>query len=462
MFMSLSFEESLKNIMATSTAEPMIATTEVVDTDIANIGIMTLDETPMITAYSGDGGNWQQHSDYVSYRTFSDDNISIISDTKDINLDGKQFNITQEENSQYIPFEMPRKYDGFDLVNAVISIHYETKSGRHGASKPINVTFNDEKIRFGWLVDAGATLDAGKLKFEIHAYGTVTGDDGKAKSYVWKSKSNDTLNVLQSLCDCEDVVNNIDDTWMQELITDVAEKVADEIKNVAVGEQVIAAENAASSAKQFALSAEQYAKDASSAATVAVNTALENYPTKNYVDEAVASVDVSEQLTNYVKTSDLKENYYTKIDTEQRISSDLEGYATKEDVAIAITEADISDKLNNYYTKEESYNKTEIDGKFSNVSVDLTGYATEKFVTDKTEGLSSSIATNAENISSLSTTVGNLQDTVNSVDTSPRLTYDVIYNDVENPDVGENVFVFYEIENEGKENEVNCISIRTR
>ena len=32
------------------------------------------------------------------------------------------------------------------------------------------------------------------------------------------------------MCDCEDVINNIDDTWMQELITEVAEKVADEIK----------------------------------------------------------------------------------------------------------------------------------------------------------------------------------------------------------------------------------------
>ena len=88
------------------------------------------------------------------------------------------------------------------------------------------------------------------------------------------------------------------------------------------------------------------------------------------------------------------------------------------------------------------------------MSVDLTGYATEKYVDDKTGILSSDVATNKENISSLSTTVGNLQNTVNSIDTSPRLTYDVEYNDVENPDVGENVFVFYEIENEGKENEV--------
>ena len=453
--MSLSFEESLKKNAVTNNIA--VAATSVNNMAIANMAIednsiMTLDENYGIAAYSGDDGNWQQHSDYVYYYSFSDDNISVVSENKDINLNNKQFNITQEENSQYIPFEMPRYYDGFDLVDTAISIHYETKSGRHGASKPVNVTYNNEKIRFGWLIDANATIDVGTLKFEIHAYGSVIGSDGISKSYVWKTKSNSTLNVLQSLCDCEDVINNIDDSWMQELVTDIAVKIADQIKDVAVGEQVTAAENAAASAKQYASSAEQYAKDASTAATEAVNTVLKDYATTKYVDDAVASVDVSEQLESYVKTEDLETNYYNKTDTAQLINSTIEGkgYATEGYVNQAIESAD----LDSYYKKEETYNRTEIDEKVGNVKVDLTGYATEKYVDDKVAPLSSSIGTNTENISSLSTTVGNLQNTVNSIDTSPRLTYDVEYNDVENPDVGENVFVFYEIENEGKENEV--------
>ena len=450
--MSLSFEESLK-----MNNDNNIATADVTveNIDIAMPAVMTLDEMPMIAAYSGDDGNWQQHPDYVRYTSFSDDNISTINDTKDISLNKKQFNITQEENSQYIPFEMPRYYDGFDLVRTIISIHYQTKSGRHGASKPVNVTFNDEKIRFGWLIDAGATLDVGMLEFEIHAYGTIAGTDGVSKSYTWKTKRNKDLNVLESLCDCEDVVNNIDDTWMQELITDVAEKVADEIKNVAVGEQVTAAENAAAEAEKYANAAQSSAETAASVANTAVTTALKDYAKTEYVDQAIASVDVSEQLKSYVKTSDLQDNYYNKTETEQRISTVLESYATKDDVATAITEADISEKLNDYYKKSETYNKEEIDNKVANVTVDLTGYATEKYVDDKTGILSADVATNKENISSLSTTVGNLQNTVNSIDTSPRLTYDVEYNDIENPDVGENVFVLYEIENEGKE----CVKI---
>lgn len=434
--MSLSFEDSLKNNIVT------VAN----DANLMKATALTQSEDYEIFSYASNE-NWQRHTGYVYYSSFSDDNISTINDSKDINLNSKQFNITQEENSQYIPFEMPRYYDGFDLVSTVISIHYQTKGGRHGASKPVNVVFNDEKIRFGWLVDAGATIDAGTLEFEIHAYGTVTGNDGVSKSYTWKTKSNKNLNVLQSLCDCEDVINNIDDSWLQELVTDIATKVADEIKNVAVGEQVTAAENAAASAEQSAKNAQQYANDASTAATNAVNTVLKDYATINYVDEAVAGVDVTEQLANYVTNENLTTNYYNKNDSDAKLNATLENYATKDDVSDAISSAD----LDSYYKKTETYSRTEVDEKVANVKVDLSGYATETYVDNKTDVLSSSIATNTDNISSLSTTVGNLQNTVDSIDTSPRLTYNAVYNDTDDPNSGENKFVLYEIENEGVE-----------
>lgn len=468
--MALSFKDSLKKnaeaiAAATLASANNVAVASVASTDdgiaVADTGIMTLDEVGGIAAYSGDDGNWQQHNSYVRYSVFSDDNLSTVSDEKDIVLNRKQFNITQEENSQYIPFEMSRYYDGFDLVDTLISIHYQTKSGRHAASKPVNVTYNDDKIRFGWLIDAGATLDVGILEFEIHAYGTITGSDGESKAYTWKTKRNKDLNVLESLCDCEDVINNIDDTWMQELITEVAEKVADEIKNVEVGEQVVAAEQAATEAASSAETAKQYAESASSAATVAVNTIISDYATKTYVADEIAKVDVSEQLKEYalktyvdeaIENVDVSEelaNYVTIADLEEK------NYATETYVDNAIAGADISDKLNNYYTKEETYSQTEVNDKLKNISLD--GYATEKYVDDKTSTLSSSISTNTTGISSLSEVVKDLQETVNSVDTSPRKTYDLVYNNLEDENSGENVLVFYEIENEKTENEVKTV-----
>ena len=454
--MSLSFEESLKNnnknkIATTeiNSEDDVVVATDIDDMSAALPSVMTLDETFAIAAYSGDDGNWQQDSKYVYYSSFSDDNISIINEKKDIALDGEQFNITQEENSQYIPFEMPRYYDGFDLVNTEISIHYETKSGRHGAVSPVNVSYNNEKIRFGWLVDSGATVDVGTLKFEIHAYGFVTGNDGVQLSYVWKTKSNASLNVLQSLCDCENVVNNIDDSWMQELVTNIAERIADEIKNVAVGEQVEAAERAAVSAEQSATNAKQYAEDAYNAATEATNTVLKDYATTNYVDEAVASVDVSEQLKSYVQTSDLEENYYNKTDTTQLINNtvDGKGYATEDYVDGAIADADISDKLNDYYTKSETYSKTEVDDALKNMSLD--GYATETYVDTKTESLASAISDNADSITGINSAITAINQSLDSIDKSPNTKYRATYGNVQLDDgsTAEYMFTLWKEEN---------------
>ena len=452
--MSLSFEESLRNNsennVATTSVKSinnMVATMNIDETSINDPSIMTLDEAPLIAAYSGDDGNWTEHRNYVRYPIFYDDNISVVNDTKDITLNKKQFNITQEENSQYIPFEMPRYYDGFDLANAIISIHYKTNNDRHGASKPVNVTYNNEKIRFGWLVDAGATIDVGMLEFEIHAYGTIVGSDGVSKSYTWKTKRNKDLNVLESLCDCEEVINNIDDSWVQELVTDIAERIADEIKDVAIGEQVAIAQAAATAAENSANSARQYAEESASAATTAVNTALVDYATTQYVDDAVASVDVTEQLQDYVKTLDLIENYYDKTSTENVVNNiiDSKGFATETYVDEAIASAD----LDSYYKKEETYNRSEVDEKLDNVNVDLTGYATETYVNTKTDGLASSISANTNSISAVNKSIEDINQSIESIDKSPRVTYDATYGDVELDDgsTAEYMYTLWKTEN---------------
>ena len=454
--MALSFSDSLKKHTESIDNQTKLMTAKS-ESAVADIPLMTLEEDYGFEVYSGDDGSWQQHADYVRYYNLSDDNISTINDRKEITLNDKQINITQEENSQYIPFEMNRYYDGYDLVNAVISIHYETKTGVHGASKAVNVTFNNNKIRFGWLVDAGATLDAGTLAFEIHAYGSITGSDGVAKGYVWKTKSNKNINVLQSICDCEEVTNHIDDSWVQELVTNIAQKVADEIKDVAVGEQVEAARDAAAKAEQHENNAKQYADNAASAATEAVNTVLADYATTDYVDEAVAGVDVTEQLASYVKTSDLEANYYTRTDTEQRVSNILEGYATKDDVANAIDSAE----LDNYYKKDETYSSAEIDEKLGSVTVDLTGYATESYVDNKTGILSGKIDDNTKNIGTINAKLITINNTLDSIDKSPNAQYITTYNQpftFEGEEyTGENMLVLYEIYNKDKENETRTV-----
>ena len=484
--MALSFEESKKQLaQQVAAATPMMAAMPMVASP-ENSGVMTLDESDgMIAAYS----TWTKSNKYIWNDQYSDDRISSIDKNKNITVADSQINITQEENSQYIPFEMPRYYDGFDLMGTTLSIHYVTSDGYHGESEPINVSYDSSTIKFGWLVDGFVTHIAGDVKFEIRAIGV----NANGKAYVWKSKTFDKMHVLQSLID--DRTIELDDTWVQELVTRVAENVAEKVAEAQVEDQRLAAEAAA-----------QRAETAANNAQATVNNSLKNYYTKSEVDTAVANVKVDltgyatetyvqekidaipeVDLTDYALKTDIPsvdgfatETYVqeeiAKVDVTEQLAGyalkseipSIEGLATETYVDQAIAGVDVSDQLGNLGVDEEGNTLTVtqyVDKKVAEVDVSdqLTDYAksadvyTKTEVDTKTDPLSSSIETNRTNIASLSETVGELQNAINSVDTSPRLTYDVKYNDTEDADVGENVFAFYEITNEGAENEVREI-----
>lgn len=339
--MGLSFEDSLKQLERLNSVNVAHDTVDTALVKNANRRSVYLSD--MWTAINDKG--------YIFYPEYSDEDFSSVDESKTVKLNSKQVNITQEENSQYIPFEMPRYYDGYDLVDTVISIHYQTKGGRHGASKPINVFYNDSKIKFGWLVDAGATVDAGTLEFEIHAYGTVVGSDGVARPYSWKTKRNKNLNVLESLCGCSEAINNIDDTWLQELVTDIAKSIGQEIADLEVGAQVTAAENAAKRAESAVSDARAAATDAGNAATNAVNSVLSNYVPKNKLGDIVNKNGDEVTVEAYVKEA------VTAID----VTDKLDGLGTNDDgtpktvveyVSDVVDAIDISDKLGSLKNSE--------------------------------------------------------------------------------------------------------------
>lgn len=511
--MALSFEES-KALLMQQAATPMVMS-------------MARSVEP-VAAYSGE--IWTQDNNYRWFNDYFDDKISYIDENKNITVDPSQVNISQEVNSQFIPFEMMQKYDGIDLSKMAISIHYDRSDGTHGTSEPVNVEYSGEKIRFVWLVDEQATCVVGNFKFEIHADGAIVDSAGNSYGYRWKSKSTDKFNIVKSLCDtdCEEAIVVTDD-WVTDIVTSVTEKVTDTIVDAQISTQVAAAETAAANA-------EVSAQEAASAAQTAVETILVdgNYATKDYVGEQIAAIpipDASEQISVHNTATDAHSDIRALIDNitvPTKVSAlendvgyltehqSLEGLATETYVAdklgaivdtagnpltVAqyveeqINAVDVSDQLGDLGTNEDGSIKTVVqyvneaieavdvsdqlgdladeegndrtvqqyvDDSVAAIDVteQLADYAKSADVYTKTEvdtqhsALSSSVDTNTTNIASLSGTVGELQTTVNGIDTSPRLTYDVSYNDTEDPDVGENVFVFYEIENEGLENEV--------
>ena len=459
--MALSFEESKKQLAKQNeVAKPMMMATRMA--------------APMRSVSQEAGWIRVTSPSYVWFNDFNDDKISHINESKDITIDDSQINISQESKSQFIPFEMPRYYDGIDLTKMAISIHFTNKDKVHAASPAVNVRYKDDKIRFAWLVDGNATHIDGNLQFEIHADGSITDSSGKQYEYRWKSKPTDKFNIVKSLCqepNCEPV--NINDDWVKEIVNNVATSVAEQIKNVSVN-----LEN-------------YYTKPEVDDKIAHVTVDLTGYATESYVNDSVASVRTkiptsTSQLTNdsgYLTEHQDVSNLATKDEVktvENKIPS-LEGLATKTYVDEKVKTVDVSEQLKDYAKKTEiptvptNVSAFENDAGYLTEHQNLDAYATKEYVgaeiekidvsdqlkdyakiadvTSKTDALSSSIEKNTTNISSLSTAVEGLQSTVNSIDTSPRKTYDVAYNDTEDPNVGENVFAFYEITNEGQSGE---------
>ena len=138
---------------------------------------------------------FQESDKYEKYTQYSDAKISTIDESGNIKVDSSQMNFTQEINSQFIPFEMPRFIDGIDLMNMTLVIHFVNPEGLSDHAKPVNVSFSEDKIQFAWLVDEKVTAIAGEIKFEIIAFGV----NEKQKKYLWKSQPNGKLNIQASL-----------------------------------------------------------------------------------------------------------------------------------------------------------------------------------------------------------------------------------------------------------------------
>ena len=148
--------------------------------------------------------NFVNSDKYLRYDDFSKEGLSYIDEDKNITVHESCVNLSQEDHSQYIPFEMERYYHGIDLMEMRLQIYFVNSQMGANFSEPINVSYSDYRIRFGWLVDRNATAVSGTLMFEIRAIGTVPYEDGKQNAekdlqYVWKSNSNSQITIRKSL-----------------------------------------------------------------------------------------------------------------------------------------------------------------------------------------------------------------------------------------------------------------------
>ena len=376
--MSLSFEESKKKYMKTSSSAAMPAVAmqdEAVGlNDDADVSVDT----------------FTKDDKYMWCEDYHDDKVSTIDESKNIKLDSSQINLTQEDNSQYIPFEMPRYYDGIDLTEMQIRVHYVNKNDEENYATPINVEYSDTTIRFGWLVDKMVTNLDGLVRFEI----VGTGSTKYGMNYQWKSRPNGTLNILQSLTGTG--VIGLTPDWYTNFITYTDDKVRE------ITAQADKASAAASNAGDEASAAEQSANKAASDATAAANSAdaarLSRDAAAASKEAAAASVEeakkyakeaqqVSQGAMGWFQTSDaLKAAHPTGSNGQWAVvgaSNTIWVWDSKQGAWI---DSGLDNKLADYYTKSE------VDAMFENYIQDLkitipaSGWEKGNFITTWGDG----------------------------------------------------------------------------
>ena len=118
----------------------------------------------------------------ATYTTMNDEHELVKITEKNVTVGDIGKIVMGEINSQEIEFSIPRFYDNVDLLDKNFYILYQTKGGIF-KSEAIDKAYNDEEIRFNWLIDENATMYSSPITACVQIQGT----DEMGKAYVLKS-----------------------------------------------------------------------------------------------------------------------------------------------------------------------------------------------------------------------------------------------------------------------------------
>lgn len=415
---------TFSNILSTKSASSSV-TRGVTQEDTSNISVENLIRS----------------NKYDWYNNYQDTAFSSVSVDKSITVDPSQINLTQEENSQFIPFKMPRYWDGIDLMNMSVRIRYVNKNKEEGIALPINVQYNDTTIVFHWLVDASATSISGELAFEIFA----TGVNEKGENYVWRTKPNGKLNILESLSGNGAIAPDSD--WTMSFIREMDAKIGE--AQVLANQAAESASQAQETANQLAAKIDSFETDVENTVAEAVANELDNYYTKPQVDKIS---DRLQEVQDQIDNMDGLANFGVDYDVETQTLTFLNGEESMEEIALDMTpkaewitsyntvvdnkisdsattlrdefdeklkNVDVTSALEELENKvaDQYYNKEETDSKYA-----------EKSLTNEVAKVKSSVESNTTNLKSVSEKILEIEKTLNDVNTDPSKRYYSTYD----------------------------------
>ena len=465
--MALSFGESLKKVQAETksaviSAKPVY---EAYDTEAYSAENIVSDQPDLSLPYS---------DKYVKYTEYYDPNFSIIDENKNITLDSSQINLTQEENSQYIPFKMFRRYDNIDQLNMTLLMHCVTPLGGDVYVTPVNVQYDDSYLYFGVIIPASVCATKGEVLFEIQSIGT----NEKGDSYKLITR-NAKFNVEESLSGNGTVEPTPDTGWMTTFLKQVTEE---------VGKAQTASNEAKEAAKEAKASADK-SQDVINSAKKELSTTLDtriasyllSYYTKEEVDRLLKNIDLTD-VYNKINNIDGLAKFNVEYNSDTRTMSFYNGdkkikdivlntdpsaewvvsYGKVVDGKISTATTPIQKSLDSFKStvnsdlqaihkniddlpetlKTKYYDKDATNELFATKAdaSDISNLSTKVGVVEQTAN------SNKSSIAAVGTKVASLEDTIGKLSTDPGKTYDATYSE-------DNIYTLWEIEKEGTEEE---------
>lgn len=140
-------------------------------------------------------------ADYNKILPLVDQHAVVQVENRTPNIDGIGTVVKGDTNSELITFEISRFYDGVDLIDKFVKIIYKTAKGTF-QSNACNICYNDEKMRFDWLIPYNATHVKGKIFVAIEIFS----EDYSLKSKMFKMTIEDSL-------DGTDITDKHEQNW---------------------------------------------------------------------------------------------------------------------------------------------------------------------------------------------------------------------------------------------------------
>lgn len=461
--MALSFGESIKKTQMKSSVATAPTNLSTFSTDDVQPVVMEQEVVSFV-----------RNNNYVWYNNYTDEKLSYIDEGKNISVDSSQINISQEENSQFIPFEMNRFYDGIDLKDMLIQIHYINQNNEEDFDNVVNCEYSKDKIRFAWLIDRGVTYLSGEVTFEIRATGTNEMGD----NYCWISKPNGKLSILGSLSG-KGVIKPAAD-WYTGFVNTMNSKI-NEAASYA-NQASASATRAEEAAKTIEVNIGDVTNTVNSNVMATVTEKLATYYNKTEVDNLISNIDVTNQLQDvYNKINNIDGLAKFKVEYTEATST-LSFYNGEEKIKDIVLNTNptvkwttaynqtvdnkisnavnpISEALNSYKESNDSavsvlnkkignipeslqtdyYKKTDVDNllKEKALAADVTN------LTSSVNTMEQTVNTNKKNITTLSDKVAEFEDKLSGLNKNDtNKTYDATYED--------STYTLWEIEHEGE------------